>query len=814
MLSKVLKVFAILLLVVMLLVGGVLLWVNSHKDELFRKIQSQLNESISGQLEVGDYAFTPLKDGAGFTFSLLNVRLVDSLIQQHQTPLLRAQRVRVVLNLLPVLVGEVRIQSLEVEEGELSIFVRTDGYSNLSLFRSSGDTTRQRSSDFNANFINRIKRLRFDNFRVSYADSLKGKSYAARLHSVTNRVNRTDQGWEARWQGTIFFEQLLFNPSKGGFLTQQETYTDLRLAYDPDQNRFELLAPSVLQIATKEKIGIEGYFDLSTKPGQMDLRFTVEDMPVPRALELLPEVLCEKIRAVGILPVVQARVEVKGAMSVDTPRVHVRFKTEPFEYSLALGTFKKMRAEGTFTNQLNPNLPAGNKNSSIVGTRVKGYFESIPLYGNLIISNLANPKTILRCAIHADSSSLSALLDPERYRVNKGTAHIDFYYNGSLRAFYTPGRNRLNGSVDGKLRLRNLGVSYLPQKVGISDINGDITFNENVFLIPKLTLSDGQNRMTVTGKSTGLLLALFGSEQPAKAAVQLKIPDWQLNWLAVLLNPQTPRPQSRKNFKLSELLDNTIENLELKASIESNRVRYRRFTGTNVRGNLTVTNRMVSLDNFSLNAFRGKIQVSGNLTHRSSEGLPRFHAQGRLINADVRSVFYSFANFGQKAVTDQNLKGTLNSDFTFQSQLTNAAAPVPASMQGKLAINLTNGQIIQFEPFLKIKRLVFKNRDFGHVRLAPIRQEFTLKGQEITVKQMQIESNVLTLFVDGIYSFGDKTDLSIQIPLSNLKRRDSSYEFQMADADTLRGRNIFLRARDENGEVNIKYDPIKRFRKK
>jgi hypothetical protein len=69
---------------------------------------------------------------------------------------------------------------------------------------------------------------------------------------------------------------------------------------------------------------------------------------------------------------------------------------------------------------------------------------------------------------------------------------------------------------------------------------------------------------------------------------------------------------------------------------------------------------------------------------------------------------------------------------------------------------------------------------------------------------MEIESNVLTLYIDGIYSFAKKTDINIQIPLSNLKKRDSTYVLDPNNEEKKDGSKIYLRAIDENGEVNIK----------
>jgi hypothetical protein len=184
--------------------------------------------------------------------------------------------------------------------------------------------------------------------------------------------------------------------------------------------------------------------------------------------------------------------------------------------------------------------------------------------------------------------------------------------------------------------------------------------------------------------------------------------------------------------------------------------------------------------------------------------LPHLAVRARIENADVHSVFYSFDNFGQKTLTHQNLKGILNTEFSFESNLNNNVKLVPSSMKGLLRIDLTNAYIINFEPFMKMKKLIFKRRNFERVRFAPIRNDFRLHGQEIEIAPMEIESNVFTLFIDGTYSFGNKTDINIQIPLSNLKKRDSTYVLDPNNPEKREGSKIFLRAVDENGEVNFK----------
>lgn len=80
---------------------------------------------------------------------------------------------------------------------------------------------------------------------------------------------------------------------------------------------------------------------------------------------------------------------------------------------------------------------------------------------------------------------------------------------------------------------------------------------------------------------------------------------------------------------------------------------------------------------------------------------------------------------------------------------------------------------------------------------------------------MEIESTALSMFIEGDYDLGGRTDLSIQIPLNNLKKRDQDFPPENVGIDGKVGPSVFLRVRpDKTGKTTIAYDPFKKFRKK
>ncbi|MEO6687304.1 MAG: AsmA-like C-terminal region-containing protein, partial [Dyadobacter sp.] len=734
----------------------------------------------------------------------------------HKTALLEVESIRVELDFKSLYKGDINIKSLVLRNGGMSMFVRGDGYSNLSVFRASEPVNKGESmSGEGLGLINKFSNVRFVNFAVNYIDSISGKRYGAVLIDARNDFIVKDPVIRVNFSGKVYFNGLVFNKDKGAFLTKQQTRLDLLLAYDRNHKALTIY-PSVLENSSHDKIEISGVFDLAGALNAFELTFKSKKIAVDHALPLLPQRVREQINSLGIDAQVDTQVHIQKQRSAKKPRVNVVFKLHPFQYNFPLLSLRKVVGEGIYTNQGDSLKAPGPENARLIARDLHGLLEAVPFKVKFVVSNFTDPVGNLDGTIMADSTNLNPLLDPSKYRVEHGKAKIDFHFEGNLKKIYDPKRGQFNAKLTATAKAENISVDYLPRHIRLKKINGTFSFNEKALIFPNLSFNDGQNMVFLQGTIKDLIPYILGSSKSLRTNVNINIPIWKLTWLETLL---APRPgvlaKRKKKLTLSDLLDDSIDKMEITAQLNAGQMKYKRLTSADVKGRFIISNNAMQVEYFQMTAFNGaSIRVRGEITNSGLNRMPHLAIKGSVINADVRTLFSSFNNFGQTTITDQNLNGLLNTDFNFDTNLSNNVQIVPASMSGSLHIYLTNGNINNFGPFLKMKRLVFKNRNLGSVRFAPIKADFRLNGLEIEIERMEIESNVFTLFADGVYSFGRKTDINIEIPLSNLKRRDSTYVLDPNNPENGNGSKIFLKAIDEKGEVNIKLALRKRDRKK
>ena len=185
-----------------------------------------------------------------------------------------------------------------------------------------------------------------------------------------------------------------------------------------------------------------------------------------------------------------------------------------------------------------------------------------------------------------------------------------------------------------------------------------------------------------------------------------------------------------------------------------------------------------------------------------------------LSQVEVKTLFRAFDNFGQDGIKSENLEGKLSTKVSASMAMNETGKIYPSSMIGLVDFSLKNGALNNFEPIKKLQNFLLKNRDFENIRFAELKNRLEFRNQEIIINRMEIQSSVLSLFVEGKYSSKGTTDISIQVPLSNLKKRAVDYKPENIGVNKKGGRSLFLRGRPgDDGNIKFNLDLFNKYHK-
>ncbi len=797
-LTKILKIGLYVVGIVFVLTAGVLGWAYQYRQQLFRYIVKQVNQNVNGTFTADNFHFTPFTNGLGLSFTLFNVHLRDRAYSRHHTELLTLRQLTIKIDARELLNRKVQINSVSFEKGKINIFVEKSGYSNLSIFdlqNSARLAQNKQASSFVEDFLGRLERVHFERVDFSLQDSLKEKRFDFFLQKMTNDLQSTDTSVNLHLKGKVKFGGLAFDIHRGAFLENKPAELELRMSLNT-KNFHLLVEPSRVRV-NKDNFGLKGGFDFSNQ-GRVQLEINTDTIATPRALEIVPKRLARRIAEHKILPVVTAKVKLDGPLRGGVqPRVEIDFQTKTFKYETPFGPLVQTLGKGNFSNQVDMSKPVGDQNSRITAQEVSGLlYGVIPTNLAFTITDLEEPLMVMEGNLDADLRRCKQLLEGNDLQLQSGRAMISYCYEGKIDPVFDEKNNQLNGKIEGNVSLSNAAFMYVPERIRFNRINSFVRFTEKKVQIPFLFLNHQHNQIRVKGDITGLLPYAFNSSDKVAGNISIYTPNLGLDWVRDY-HTSTKREKPKRG---TELMDKLLRRLELKMLLVADNVHYRRFQAQKVKGNVSLTKQAVKCENVKMRAFGGDFQVTGGI-EQFDQPIHRLYAQGQVNNADVQKIFYAFENFGQTTISDHNLSGKISTTFSYSSQLKRDFRLLPNTMNGQLTFELSNGQLNHFEPLRRIQRVFFKRRNFNNVRFGNLTNRFVLQGQELNMEQMKVTSNVLTFFVGGTYSFRDKTDLLVQIPLSNLKRNPNEKEVQ-----SLEGNNLLIRAVDEKGEIKLKYD--------
>jgi hypothetical protein len=198
----------------------------------------------------------------------------------------------------------------------------------------------------------------------------------------------------------------------------------------------------------------------------------------------------------------------------------------------------------------------------------------------------------------------------------------------------------------------------------------------------------------------------------------------------------------------------------------------------------------------------GRMDINGSLVAQKSN-YHQASLNASLDNVDVSKIFTAFNNFGQNGITAQNLSGKLNAKVDAALGLDDDGKAYPNSIRSIVDFSLK-----------KLQSFIFKGRNFENIQFAELKDRLEISNQEIKINRMEIQSNVFTMYVEGIYSMKGNTDMSIQVPLSNFKKRGADYKPENSGTKNKVGTSLFIRGRPgADGSIQFKADLFNKFKK-
>ena len=811
--NKYLKYFlkGLALLSGLLLIGyfSIIIYVSTHKKWIINQVTEEVGKKLNGKISIGDVDLSLFSTFPKVSVVFRKVLITDSLFAQHHHAFFTCNEIFAQVSISKLIKKESAINGLKMVNGSIYLFTDAGGYTNEYLFKTKKDSSS--AGKINSSEKNEFNSIVLKNLRITIDDKSKRKLHDVMINNLNLKLIDTDSSSLFSAKANLLIHSISFNLPRGSFLKEKTFEGDFEVRFDKklQQLRFD----SIDVMIGKHPFNLSGKFDLEGPDPQFDLKIHTKNILYDFAKTLLTPKIDTALSIVSLDKELDADAAISGLLKAGDPLMLISWKVENSHLTTPFLDFDDATFAGYFTNQMVKGADYSDANSKISISHFSAKWNELPVTSNSIeILNLSKPLLIGDFKSNFPLATLNDILGSNTIELEAGNGSFDLTYKGPVEKNLST-----NSFLNGVVTFNNGTLLYATRGVEMKNVSGRLLIKNSDVFVQNLQCMVLNNKLEMNGRANNLLTLMNSEPNNARIDWNIYSPSLNLSSFTYLLKSRNQiinrnlKKRKLRNVagKIDAVLAQGIVNINLKVD----KLQYRKFEATNAVANVTFLQDRYLINNVSMRHGNGSIDMNGSLINRKSN----FHEatiNASLTNVDVNKIFYAFNNFGQNGIHAQNIAGDLTAKVNASFGLNDDGKAYPTSVASTVDFSLKNGELIHFEPIMKVQNFLFKNRNFENIKFAELKDRLEIGNEEIKINRMEIESSVLSIFVEGIYSMKGNTDISIQVPLSNLKKRDAEYKPQNKGIDKKTGRSLYLRGRPgPDGNIQFKVDLFNKFGK-
>lgn len=421
--------------------------------------------------------------------------------------------------------------------------------------------------------------------------------------------------------------------------------------------------------------------------------------------------------------------------------------------------------------------------------------------GQIFVQNFSDPALNINTEALLFLDELKEVFVLDTFDVLQGTCTAKIDYTGKFddiknvqfRDFFTE-------NYDISLNIINGAVKFKDKIITAANISGDLKLQKSL-LVEDLFFTIEESDFFINGR-VSKLFEFLNDREIFNANASLKSENLNLNQLSALfLKEEDKTAESGYQFP---------DNISFQLKIDVGKFSVGKFSASEIRGNVNYKPKMFSLHEISFNTMDGNAKAGGVIIQKYNNDFV-VKTQSRLNQININKLFYAFNNFGQEFIISDNLNGAISGDVFFASEWNNNIKVYKQSVNSESRLKIEDGELIDFKPMEGLSRFI-EIDELKHIKFKTIENLISIKDQQVTIPEMDIESSVLNLKASGEHLFTKEYSYHIELLLSDLlskklkKKNKNSLSAQMMEEDSEDRVKLFLKIEGDAKDSKIKYD--------
>jgi hypothetical protein len=794
-LKTVLKIFTSLVVLLLILLIGVLVYINSNKTKVLKLVTQQLNQNLDGTLTIGNMEPTFFKGFPGISLSLHNVLLRDKRWAEHHHTLLDAKNFDVSVNAAELFKGTISIDHIDISNAAIDLFTDSTGYSNTAVFKK-GNKKKAGNNENNSS----AELSKFSMRDVSFAvnNQQANKLFQFDVHELNGKMAYPDSGWHAELHLNVLANSMAFNTQNGSFIKDKPVEGELVAGYNQDSGKINIVSNNFNIGGNTFKVN--ALFTTGKGPAQFTIKLAADQITWRNASALLAANIAKTLNMFNLDKPIDVKAAIAGSFGGGSPYLYVAANVRNNTLITPGGNIDGCSFDGIYTNNNVPGKGLTDANSVIRLFHLSGSYSHVPFVvdtGSII--NLEKPIATGNFRSSFPIADLNYLPGNKVAQFNKGTADMNLRYKADIIDY------RLNKPmIAGVINLKNADISYLPRNLNLKNTAISLNFIGNDLVLNNIRLQSGKSIVLMQGRVNNFLNLYYNAPEKILIDWQVKSPQLYLGEFLGFLNSRKQAVVKKRanSGNITKQLGNVLDKAHAEMHMQVAKLYYKNFLATDANADLLLSEDGIVLKSMSVKHAGGSLKMNGQINQ--GDRANKFIFSTIISNVNIHDFFYAFDNFGLTGITYNNLKGLLSAKAQITGGLTNTGALVPHSIDGTVSINLKNGALLNYNPLKIVGKFAFPFRNLNNIVMPNLDAKFDIHGDKVTINPMQITSSVLNADIAGTYGLNSGTNITLDIPLRNPKKDSTITDKDERLKKRYKGIVLHILAKDdENGKIKI-----------
>ena len=788
--KKLIRFFLKLLLLLTLIVGILFISSKLLEEKIVEKAIGVINNNLDVPVYVKDISFSLLKKFPEATLLLHDVTVLSgedfdrSLFEDsYADTLLYFKELYLSMNMFSLIDKRLNIIKAYAHEGQINALVDKKGRENYKIFTSKNSNSSYDTAK--TEFAFQLNQIQFKQIEIRFENRYKNTKLNVFTSSYTVKGSFYKKEYSASSKGKLLLNYFEQDKLKIQFSSPANITMNLQVKNNVIEISKSSLLSEAVQLYADGRITFNNALNF-------DLKITGNSNNINTLFTLIAPNYSGKVSTNGNIGVSAV---IKGTLSNKTsPAMAANFK-------LINGSFNDKKQNiyinniefsGTYSNGEKRNL----KTTTVNVNNFLLSVDSSSITGKLRIKNLIKPY------IEFSASTKLHLPDFDKW----------IKYNYDFLA---------DGIIEGKIKCRgevNLESENWLKTFYNLEKNGELVVNNGMLKIkePLLNIQEFNSKVTII-ENSALFKNMSGNIQNSTIEGDGSIADFLINAIdstaAININVNFKADEIRysnfSHFFESDSTDNSITKTNVSCQFETERVYYEKLEAKKAKGKMYYIDDELRFSNLEFQAFNGNLTSYINYKF-IGEDRYLFQMQAKTKNVNIKSMFTTFDNFGQTFIKDENIDGSLTSNFDFEFIVLKGKV-IPSSIELLGYARVENGMLLNFDPINEVSK--FSDiEELSSIEFSTLENDILISNNTIHIPKMKIISNAFDVSLYGSQKFSGDYEYHFKIYLSDFMGGKSKRlakqqsEFGYIEDDGFGKKTLFLVATNKNNISKVKLD--------